>query len=268
MTDDLDSEQPMSHVAHDRFFMMIFSAQRAWNRPKYTHTFATFVRARRSTRAETQTQETEFGSDPSLLGGSALETHTISWLAANKKVCLFRLWPEPGANFDLVTSLEWALSVQSRISMWGPFEIKPAFYAKALVQKARLESGAIQYKVFDPGYRPHIACSCIHGLCDVDQDRGPLWTWFRYGESASQSIAVYFLPWVIDAHQDHQWLTNRLDLAKYRIIYRQLPATTLAGASGLSASAAASDRHSPVMPTRRLSQESPTREPMVQIQAS
>src|SRR6266446_3237796 len=27
------------------FYMMIFSAQRAWNRPKYTHTFATFVKA-------------------------------------------------------------------------------------------------------------------------------------------------------------------------------------------------------------------------------
>ncbi len=253
---------PESHASHDRFFMMIFSAQRAWNRPKYTHTFATFVKARSAATDETRT---EHGTEPALkpcsIRGSNLETHTVSWLAANKKVCLFRLWPERGFNFDLATSLEWALSVQSRISMWGPFEIKPALYAKALVQKARLESGAIQYKVFDPGFRPHSACSCIHGVCDIDQDRGPLWTWFRYGESASRSIAVYFLPWVIDPHQNNRWVMDRLDLAKYPIIYRQLSASEFANISG-------SNWLDPATPTRSMSEASPTPEPAVQAQAS
>jgi len=197
-----------SREVHE-YYMMIFSAQRALNRPKYTHTFATFVK----------TKGPDAPSEHHLF-----ESHTISWLAAKKKVCLFRLWPERGANLDLTTSLEWALSVQARISMWGPFQIRKAFYDKALVQKARLESGTIQYKVFDPGYRPAVASSCIHGLCDIDRDRGLLWTWLRYGESASQHIAIFFLPWMISPEQTHPWVGDRLGLADYPIIARDLPA--------------------------------------------
>jgi hypothetical protein len=205
---DCDNAAAPLPAAGAHFYMMIFSAQRAWNVPKYTHTFATFVMAR--SRAEPE------DDDP-------FESHTISWLAASKKVCLFRLWPEPGANLSLATSLEWAISVQSRISMWGPFRIKPGLFDKALVQKARLESGGVQYKVFDPGYRPHAASSCIHGVCDIDRERGPLWTWFRYGESASRSVAVFFLPWMIDPGQTHPWVSDRLGLPDYPIINRELP---------------------------------------------
>jgi hypothetical protein len=203
--------RPDEKEAHE-FYMLIFSAQRALNRPKYTHTFATFVKTR--------------GRDASS-GPHLLESHTISWLAAKKKVCLFRLWPEPGANLDLTTSLEWALSVQARISMWGPFQIRKAFYDKALIQKARLESGTIQYKVFDAGYRPAAASSCIHGVCDIDRDRGLLWTWLRYGESASQHIAIFFLPWMICPEQTHPWVGDRLGLSDYPIILRELPAKCL-----------------------------------------
>jgi hypothetical protein len=92
--------------------------------------------------------------------------------------------------------------------------------------------------VFDPGFRPHIASSCIHGVCDIDQERGPLWTWFRYGESASRSIAVFFLPWVINPHQNHPWVSERLGLTRYPIIYRQLSTPVL----GLGSSAAEAPR--------------------------
>jgi hypothetical protein len=140
---------------------------------------------------------------------------------------LFRLWPEQGANLDLPTSLEWALSVQARISMWGPYQIRKAFYDKALAQKARLESGTIQYKVVDNGYRPTIASSCIHGVSDIDRERGLLWTWLRYGESASQHVAVFFLPWMIEPQQTHTWISDRLGLGNYPIILRELPASCL-----------------------------------------
>ena len=201
-------QYPDSH-ADSRYYMIIFGAQRAWNLPQYTHTFATFIKAMPPVCSEDDTPK--------------VEIHTVSWLAAKKKVCLLRLWPEAGANLDLSTSLEWALSVRSRISMWGPFEIKRGLYDKALAQKARLESGLMQYKVLDTGFRPHVACSCIHGVCDIDQDRGRLWTWFRYGESASRRIAVFFLPWIIDPHQNYPWISVHLGLNQYPIIHRQLP---------------------------------------------
>ena len=214
---------------HD-FYMMIFSAQRAWNRPKYTHTFATFVKAtsRPGGMLSRPLSKSPSGAESHGRQSMAderhlLESHTISWLAAKKKVCLFRFWPEPGKNLDLTTSLEWALSVRARISMWGPYQIRPGFYEKALVQKARLESGAIQYKVWDAGYRPAVASSCIHGVCDIDQEGGLLWTWLRYGESASVRIAVFFLPWMIDPERTHAWVGDRLGLADYPIINRELP---------------------------------------------
>jgi hypothetical protein len=210
--DDRDRIAALLPATGEHFYMMIFSAQRAWNVPKYTHTFATFVKA---------------GGQPEPDKEHPFESHTISWLATRKKVCLFRLWPEPGLNLDLATSLEWALSVQSRISMWGPFQIQKGLFDKALIQKARLESGAVQYKVFDPGYRHHTASSCIHGVCDIDRERGPLLTWFRYGESASRSVAAFFLPWVIDPGQTHPWVSDHLGLAGYPIINRELPSTSL-----------------------------------------
>ena len=99
------------------------------------------------------------------------------------------------------------------------------------------------------------------GSTEDHGDHGPLWTWFRYGESASRSIAVYFLPWVIDPHQDHRWMMDRLDLAKYPIIHRQLPASEFANISG-------SNWLDPATPTRSMSEASPTPEPAVQAQAS
>ena len=219
-------------TCHD-FYMMIFSAQRAWNRPKYTHTFATFVKAisRPGGTLSRPLSKSPSGAESHgrQMAGERhlLESHTISWLAAKKKVCLFRLRPEPGKNLDLTTSLEWALSVRARISMWGPYQIRPGFYEKALVQKARLESGAIQYKVWDAGFRPAIASSCIHGVCDIDQEGGLLWTWLRCGESASRRIAVFFLPWMIDPERTHAWVGDRLGLADYPIINRELPARCL-----------------------------------------
>ena len=66
---------------------------------------------------------------------------------------------------------------------------------------------------------------------DIDQERGPLWTWFRYGESASRSIVVFFLPWVINPHQNHPWVSERLGLTRYPIIYRQLSTPVLGSGS-------------------------------------
>src|SRR5262245_28116618 len=101
MTMDALQDQAESYPARDRFYMMIFSAQRAWNRPKYTHTFATFVRAKIGGRGqgtgvsaggEDSAGDSSLTPDPRPLN-PYLETHTISWLAANKRVRLLRLWP-------------------------------------------------------------------------------------------------------------------------------------------------------------------------------
>ena len=82
---------------HD-FYMMIFSAQRAWNRPKYTHTFATFVKAtsRPGGMLSRPLSKSPSGAESpgrqSMAGERhLLESHTISWLAAKKKGLLVSL---------------------------------------------------------------------------------------------------------------------------------------------------------------------------------
>jgi hypothetical protein len=105
------------------------SSDRTPRVPRYTHTWATFVKA------------TGEGPDHSKY---QIETFTISWLPASLEVRSFRL-AEPGVNFDLYATFDFVLSQGQRISEWGPFQIPRVFYERALERKALLESGVIRY---------------------------------------------------------------------------------------------------------------------------
>ncbi|HEV2948031.1 MAG TPA: hypothetical protein VGX70_11690 [Gemmataceae bacterium] len=66
---------------------------------------------------------------------------------------------------------------------------------------------------------------------------------------------------MIDPHQDNRWVMDRLDLAEYPIIHRQIPASVLANLSAFN-------WPDPATPIRSMSEASPTPEPAVQAQAS
>jgi hypothetical protein len=180
--------------AQEVCYVLVFGSQRPENRPKYSHTFATFVKARRCN------------------GSCPLEAFTISWLPRRAAVQPLALTPEPGGNFDLFTTLRLVQEQGERVSMWGPYQIQPDLYQRALQQKTRLESGAVRYKAVDTGWPARRVSNCIHAVSDLDSSpplriASPGW-----GDPASYYVTLHLLPWVVDPCRVHDWVYEALGL--------------------------------------------------------
>ena len=115
-----------------------------------------------------------------------------------------------------------AESVGARVSMWGPFAIEEELYDRALAQKARLESRAIQYKAVDEKFRPEEASNCIHAVSDIDRDQGLLHVGRNWGEPASQLVVNHLKRWIINPRQTHQWVRDQIGLQDYPLTVRAL----------------------------------------------
>jgi hypothetical protein len=194
--------------ARDFYFVMVFGSQQTPNNPNYSHSWATFVRA------------TGEGPCPQ---NYRLEAHTISWLPENMIVRTRALLPECGRNFDLHTTIRYALGNDERVSMWGPYVIEPDLYGRALRQIELLESGRVGYKAIDTGYRSDNVSNCIHAVSSITEGYrlrvvSPLW-----GEPASYFITRELEPWVIDCDErKFTWVSSALGLDWYPIIHREL----------------------------------------------
>src|SRR5258708_2515481 len=88
----------------DTFYVVVFGAHSKPQRPKYSHSFATFVRIPGDCP----------GGRPADPG--AVEVFTISWMPA--KIELTPNWPlpEPGINLDLPASLTAAAADCERVT--------------------------------------------------------------------------------------------------------------------------------------------------------
>ena len=106
---------------------MVFGSQSHPKQLRYTHTWATFIKA------------TGEGSDPNAY---ALESNTISWLPATLEVKVFRPWPEPGVNLDLYQTLRAMHANGESVTMWGPFIVGPEVYQRSLWVQSIIASGA------------------------------------------------------------------------------------------------------------------------------
>jgi len=191
--------------ADDSYYLIVYAAQRAPTTPRFSHTFATVVKV------------TERGTDRSKC---KVEEHTISWIAKTKEIVLARAKSEPGANLSLRESLRLAASLDEKISMWGPFEIKKELYDRALKQIDLLESDKVQYKALDVRFRPETAINCIHAVSDLDTDEGLLDTGAACGEVASRMVALHLRRWIIRPETTHAWVIKRLGLEDYAITRR------------------------------------------------
>jgi hypothetical protein len=193
---------PTAQAADESYYLIVFAAQRAPTTPRYSHTFATVVKA------------TENGTDRSKY---KVEEHPISWIAKSKEIVLARAKSEPGVNLSLRGSLRLAASLDETISMWGPFEIKKELYDRALKQIEVLESGKLQYKALDVRFRPETAINCIHAVSDLDTDQGLLDTGAACGDEASRMVANHLRRWMVKPETTHTWLIKRLGLEDYAI---------------------------------------------------
>jgi hypothetical protein len=190
--------------AETYYFGMVFGSQPSPKRLRYTHTWATFVKA------------TGEGPD---LSTYALEVRTISWLPRSLDVRVLNPFPEPGVNLDLHQTIAAELAHGDSITMWGPFVHLPMVYERANRVASILESGAAQYRAIST-QRDLLVSDCIHAVAAVDPEFGrghyPL---IRIGKPASRYIArQVMMRSVFDqAQYDNSWLIPRLGLDRYPI---------------------------------------------------
>jgi len=191
------------------YYVTVFGSQLPTvNRAKYTHSFATFVRA----------------VGPGDCGPwQPVECFTISWLPQTLDVRVYSLLPECGVNLDLHTTLRYVLGNGERVSRWGPYPVRYELYESARRQKAHLESGRVQYKAVDTGYPTDQVSNCIHALADVAVGTSRLRVLTpSWGEAASYFITLTYYPWLLDTTAAHEWVADYLGLAAYPIVRRDL----------------------------------------------
>jgi len=190
----------------ESYYMLMFSHQRDNNPIAFSHTFATFVKARTD----------ELGQK-----GRVLESHTISWMPATMDIRLLAR-SERGVNLDLEASLRFATTVNARISLWGPYRIQQELFDRAVQQTARLRTGAIAYKILDGRLRLRAATNCIHAVSDIDTDNRLLETGTSRGDEASSMVLRHLQRWIIEPNRDHDWLGKSLGLDRYPLVMRRL----------------------------------------------
>jgi hypothetical protein len=187
----------------DRYYVMVFSAQRPVNLPHYSHTFATFVRVRDGSPRP------------------ALEAFTLSWLPRSLDVEAWRLLPEPGRNLDLHSTLSLAIRWGDRISLWGPYQIRPELYARALRQKNRLESGAVSYKAVNPAFDGDAVCNCVDAIIAVSGEEPPPRVMRQgWGDVASCYVVRHLVPWIVPSGANNDWLLAELGISLYPLYRR------------------------------------------------
>lgn len=194
--------------AGEAYYLLMFASQTIPNEPDYSHTYATFVRA-------------TWPGDCPPKAPITLETVTISWLPQELPVRTYKLRPECGRNYGLHETIQYALANNCRVSLWGPFQIEPELYYRAVKQYGVLNSGQVRYKAIDTGYRTDHVSNCIHAVTSVRTGYRVrvLSSWF--GETASFIVLKELEPWVLDRCTTHPWVGTALGLDNYPIIYRE-----------------------------------------------
>src|SRR5437899_9593298 len=162
----------------DTFYVVVFGAQSKPQRPKYSHSWATFVRIPGSP------------CGPPTGDAGAAEVFTISWMPAAIEVHPNRMLPEPGINLDLPTSFDVVLSQCEEVSAWGPLQIQKELYCLARRHSQRLASGEVRYTTIDFAHNPLRVSNCIHALTVFNYERlRPRSGRTKFGEGGSYYLA-------------------------------------------------------------------------------
>ena len=163
---------------------------------RYTHTFATFVHAS--------------GDGDDLSAWMIQEVVDISWLPQTMVLHPLRFRAEEtGINLELPATLRWAKCNGLGVSMWGPYEIRPALFEMACTRANYLQSGAVGYNVVDRRRRP-LVLDCIHAVSGIDRSRGSFHTRLAFGDIASYFVLHHFRDSLINPCVPHDWVAERL----------------------------------------------------------
>jgi hypothetical protein len=186
--------------AGESYYMIVFGSLQDPPRPNYSHSWAVFVRA------------VGEGCDPRAY---QLEYHIISWLPRTMEIRTWAPFPECGHNLDLHSTFAWVLGTRQKVAMWGPYQIEPELYRRAVCRVNQLNSGEVRYKAIDFTYPVDRVVNCIHAVSALAGGTRLRVTTFGYGHPASEQIARKLEPWIIDYRQTHPWVAERLGLNCY-----------------------------------------------------
>ena len=201
---------PARTWAEERYYMLVFASQDAANTVRVAHTFALFVKAD---------------------GTAPIESHSISWMPSTMTLQPMRREPVPGVNISLKDSLEWAKSVGSRVTMWGPFRVKKELYDMAVAQEEWLNTTPFGHIILDPRYRGKTASNCIHAVSDLDTTQPALETGTAHGNEASEMVVEHFRQYVIPSQESSDELIGRLKLTPTEIRFATVATPAATGMS-------------------------------------
>ena len=191
----------------DFYYVLVFGSQQGPACVRYSHTFATFVRAT--------------GRGP-CAQAYQLDAFTISWLPRTLDLRPLALAPEEGTNLGLADTLRWAQATDQRVSLWGPYQIERELFDRALAQARLLESGRVCYQLLDAGRPTDAVSNCVHAVTSVAGGHRPRLLCPGFGAAASHVAALRFRPWIIDCSRQHDWVTVRLGLRAWPLVRRDL----------------------------------------------
>ena len=151
------------------YFLVVWGYQGQDNDVAQAHTFASF-----------------YSGDDLALGH--VKPATISWLPSTGVVRLFGA--ERGRNFSLAQTMGMACRAGREVKSWGPYEIRPELYRRALRRIRLLNSGRIAYSMIDilPG-----TMNCIDAAGDIT--RTPLDTGMSWGFAATIEVVRHLSPY-------------------------------------------------------------------------
>jgi len=204
---------PAGARAGEVFFVVIFGSQRPrLNQPNYSHTFATFVKMTSAGR----------GFDPNK--PHWIECFTISWMPATGDIMWVRPLPECGRNWTFDETMQQVQSGNEQVAMWGPYQIQPELFYRAVAQFIHLENDRVFYKALDIGYPAERVSNCFQAVGDLTGDtartlRNAMTGW---GERASYFVALSLRPWFINPERTHYWVADELGLGRYALTPRDL----------------------------------------------
>jgi hypothetical protein len=183
-------------AAGDQYFAIIFGAQRPVIKvPRYAHSFAAFVH---------------------WMPGGRFESFTISWMPWTEEIRPLWLEPERGRNLTLRETLRWCYENRLEMAAWGPYQIQPDLWRRALWQRCRLETGQVLYQALDGNSPDGRISNCIHALdflvrCPGEASRINVLPG-NWGESGSYWVALTLRPWYLEPCRTHDWLLPILGL--------------------------------------------------------
>ena len=184
----------------DDHYLTIFAAESVPFRPEKTHTFISATRV------------------PA--GGGPAVTHDIGWLAATTVVRGIALRPEEGRNFSLHESLAVCRRNCMRVSVWGPYKIKPELYCLLREQAEFLNTGAVKYKGTDTLVPSRVAMNCYHAIWNVSHPLRKYAGPFTCGDTTGGKTVHLFREWIVCPEQTHDEILTVLGVEQEPLVRR------------------------------------------------